>query len=214
MKHINDILKEFGLEIPEDKKADFEKAVLENYKTVAEVESLQTKLSNAETANKDLKEKYDTDIGTRDNDLKDLQKKLKDAQAAGVDTEKFTELETELKNLRSAYDTDKKAYEEQLAKQAHEFLVREAAGSIKFTSNSAKKAFIADALAEETICNKDGKLTGFDDFLNNYKETDADAFVADEPDQNQPPQTPPDFSSKSGSTSNPEPESFEHPLVL
>ena len=33
MKNIYEIMKSFGLEVPEDKKADFDKAVLENYKT-------------------------------------------------------------------------------------------------------------------------------------------------------------------------------------
>ena len=33
MKNIFEIMKEYGLEVPEDKKKDFEKAVLENYKT-------------------------------------------------------------------------------------------------------------------------------------------------------------------------------------
>lgn len=214
MKHIVDILKDFGLEVPAEKKEEFEKSVLENYKTVAELESLQSKLSNAEKANEDLKEKYETDLGKRDDDLKDLQKKLKEAQAAGVDAEKFAELETELKTLRSTYDTDKKAYEEKLAQQAHEFLVREAAGAIKFTSNSAKKAFIADALADETICNKDGKLTGFDDFVTSYRETDADAFVPDEPEQPSEPTTPPDFSGRSGGSNSSDPGTFVMPQIL
>lgn len=49
MKNIYDILKDFGLEIPEEKKADFDKAVIENYKTVAEVDKLKNKLTTAET---------------------------------------------------------------------------------------------------------------------------------------------------------------------
>ena len=37
MKNIHEILKEIGIEIPEDKKASFNTAVNENYKTVAEI---------------------------------------------------------------------------------------------------------------------------------------------------------------------------------
>lgn len=44
MENIFKIMKDFGIEMPEDKKADFEKSVLENYKTVndynKQVESL------------------------------------------------------------------------------------------------------------------------------------------------------------------------------
>ena len=38
MKNIHTILSELGVSIPEDKKAEFDKAVAENYKTVAEYE--------------------------------------------------------------------------------------------------------------------------------------------------------------------------------
>lgn len=46
MKNIFEIAKEFGLEVPEDKKKDFEKAVLENYKTVADYEKQTDKVTN------------------------------------------------------------------------------------------------------------------------------------------------------------------------
>ncbi len=42
MKNIHDILKELGIEIPADKKAEFDAAVNENYKTVAEADKLRT----------------------------------------------------------------------------------------------------------------------------------------------------------------------------
>ena len=61
MKNILEIMKDYGIEVPEDKKKDFEKSVLENYKTVADynkqVESLnkanETIKSN-DTAMKEL----------------------------------------------------------------------------------------------------------------------------------------------------------------
>ena len=213
MKDIFAILGEFGLEVPEDKKESLKAAVLENYKTVAELETLQTKLSNAETAKNELKEQYEQDTLKRDKDLKDLQKALKEAQAAGDDSGKLSELEAELKTLRETYNTDKQAYEQKLAKQAHEFLIREAAGNIKFTSTSAKKSFITDAIADETIMSKDGKLTGFDDFLNAYKEADANAFVAEQTEPESKP-TPPDFSGKSNTSGSAEPEAFVYPTLL
>lgn len=46
MKNIFEIAKEFGLEVPEDKKKDFEKAVLENYKTVADYEKQTDKVTS------------------------------------------------------------------------------------------------------------------------------------------------------------------------
>jgi len=48
MKNIFEIMKEFGFEVEEDKKKDFEKAVLENYKTSADYDVQAEKLKTAE----------------------------------------------------------------------------------------------------------------------------------------------------------------------
>ena len=59
MKNIHEILKGIGIEVPEDKKEAFDKAVLENYKTVNEVEVVREKLATAEKERDTIKEKYD-----------------------------------------------------------------------------------------------------------------------------------------------------------
>lgn len=78
MKNIHTILSELGITIPEDKKADFDKAVAENYKTVAEVEKKVNRLiedlaaekKRADTAVETLKgfEGKDFDAITRERD--------------------------------------------------------------------------------------------------------------------------------------------------
>ena len=73
MKNIFEIMKEYGLEVPEDKKTDFEKAVLENYKTVKDYEKQVEKLNEAN----------DT-IKANDTAMKDLEEKLKDFKDADV----------------------------------------------------------------------------------------------------------------------------------
>lgn len=52
MKNIHTILSEFGFSIPEDKRADFDKAVAENYKTSAEFEKKVNKLTDDLAAEK------------------------------------------------------------------------------------------------------------------------------------------------------------------
>lgn len=47
MKNIFEIMKEYGLEVPADKQKDFEKAVLENYKTVTDYNNQTEKLAVA-----------------------------------------------------------------------------------------------------------------------------------------------------------------------
>ena len=52
MKNIHTILSELGITIPEDKKAEFDKAVAENYKTAAEFEKKVKRLTeDLDTAN-------------------------------------------------------------------------------------------------------------------------------------------------------------------
>lgn len=57
MVNIHEILKNIGIEIPEDKKTEFDKAVTENYKTIAEVKKINDKL---DVANDDLAQTKDT----------------------------------------------------------------------------------------------------------------------------------------------------------
>ena len=52
MKNIHTILSEYGITIPEDKKAEFDKAVAENYKTTAEHEKKVTRLTDDYNAEK------------------------------------------------------------------------------------------------------------------------------------------------------------------
>ena len=192
MKNIHEILKSVGIEVSADKKEAFDKEVLENYKTVSEVNLIRGKLENAESERDTYKNKYDEDIKKRDADLEDLQKKLKNA---GVDAEKLKTLETDLATLKKTYEESKGEYEKKLADQAYEFALKQKVDGLKFSSNSAKKAFIADAMKEEMKI-KDGELQGFDSFVKSYKENDAGAFISEEPNK----QDPPHFSGKSTGT--------------
>ena len=94
MKNIFDIMKEFGIEVPEDHKKDFEKAVLENYKTMADYDKQTEKLNKAN----------DT-IKASDTAMKDLQTKLdeyKDVDVSALN-QRITDLETEKGNFESDY---------------------------------------------------------------------------------------------------------------
>lgn len=74
MKNITTILSELGITVPEDKTADLNKAVAENYKTVAEYDKLNGKLTTmterATTAENTLKgfDGKDFDAITRERD--------------------------------------------------------------------------------------------------------------------------------------------------
>lgn len=59
MKNIFEIMKEYGIEVPEEKKKDFEKSVLENYKTVSDYDTQAEKLKTAEEKVTTLTENLD-----------------------------------------------------------------------------------------------------------------------------------------------------------
>lgn len=215
MKNIYEILKGMGIELPADKKESFEKAFNENYKTVAEVDNLNKKITKAEEERDSYKKKYDTDIATRDTDLANLKKQL---EGAGVDKTKLDELTTQLATLQTNYDNAKTEHQKQLIQQKKEFLIREKVGNLKFSSNSAKKTFLADVIAKDLPVDGDNIL-GFEDFVKVYKEQDAGAFVAEDDNNGAGGDgKQPKFSSKSGGSGkdddhNPENNKPNRPII-
>ena len=111
----------------------------------------------------DLKQQITTLTAERDtarNNLSDANKKLE-----GYDPEWRTKAEKA--------ENDAKAQVEELQ---HDFAAQTAAAGVKFSSESAKKAFLGDLKAKKLPL-QDGKLLGFEDYLKNYKETDPGAFA-------------------------------------
>ena len=177
MKNIIDICKEFGIEVPADKHADFLKAVNGEYKTVAEHGKVLEKL-NAATKRADTAEEA----------LKGFE---------GIDPAKVNEQIAEAnKTVKEAQEAAQKQIEERDFNDA----LRNAMDGIKFTSTAAKRAFEADVRAH---CSKvkDGTIIGFSDVLASAKKEDASAFV-DENQQNME-QNRAKFTTSNGNSGNP-----------
>lgn len=95
MKNIFEIMKEYGLEVPDDKKKDFEKAVLENYKTATDYDNQTKKLETA-----------DATIKANDTAIAELKKQLegfKDVDVTALN-QRITDLEAEKENIKKEYD--------------------------------------------------------------------------------------------------------------
>lgn len=94
MKNIYDILKDFGLEVPEDKKADFDKAWKENYRTKAEYEKAVSQRdeykTSLDTVNTKLKEFDGVDVADLKGQIATLQGDLKkkDAEYAAKEADR------------------------------------------------------------------------------------------------------------------------------
>lgn len=72
-----------------------------------------------------------------------------------------------------------------------------AAGIGNFSSNGARKAFVAD-LTEKGLKLENGKLLGLDDFVTEYKTNDPGAFAPETPPPDEPPANLPYFSKGTG----------------
>lgn len=96
MKNIKDITEELGIELDEAKLGELEKAVLENYRTVAEVESKQSRIIDLEgqlaTANEALEAAKNADVTNAD-EVKAMREKIAAYEAADEERKAQTEEE-------------------------------------------------------------------------------------------------------------------------
>lgn len=126
MKNIFEIMKEYGLEVPEDKKKEFEKTVLENYKTMTDYDNQAKKL---DAANETIK--------ANDTAMKDLQDKLdgfKDVDVSGLN-QRINDLETEKANIQRDYDA-------KIADRDFNDLVKESIAAVKGKNPKAITALL------------------------------------------------------------------------
>ena len=131
MKNIFEIMKEYGLEVPEDKKKDFEKAVLDNYKTVTDYDNQTKKLEAA-----------DATIKANDAAMAELKKQLegfKDVDVTALN-QRITDLETEK-------ETIKKEYDDKIADRDFNDILKDSIASVKGRNAKAITALLdIDAL--------------------------------------------------------------------
>lgn len=116
-------------------------------------------------------------LAARDADITDLQGKLTAAQA---DATKLADVQTQLTGLQAKYTKDQQDWATKTAKQRKEFMVREKANGLQFTSAAAKRDFLGQANGKDFQL--DGEtLMGYEDFLTKYKAENPGAFVEEAP---------------------------------
>lgn len=157
MKNIYDILKDFGMEVPEDKKTDFDKAWKENYRT---------------------KSDYDKVAGQRDDyktSLDTVNEKLKEFE--GVDVE---DLKGQIATLQGDL---KKKDDEYAAKEADRVFNEILKEAIKAAGGRNDKAVMALLDVKALKASKD-QSADIKKALDAARESDAYLFGADEPFRN------------------------------
>lgn len=156
MQNIIEILKSNGIEVPEDKVASINKAVSENYKTVSEFDKKVSKLENERDSFKDRAESAEETL-------------------KGFDGKNLDEITRERDEWKQKAENAEKDYTAKMAEHEKQELLKEAFADIEFTSESAKKAIMAQIASEVNVVN--GRLRGFNEALEDAKKSDASAFV-------------------------------------
>lgn len=156
MKNIVEICKDFGFEIPADKVADFNKAVAENYKTIAEHDKKVGKIEAERDAFKGRAE-------TAEDTLRGFE---------GKDFDGITKDRDEWKKKAEQFEQD---YNNKMAAHEKNELLKEAFADIEFTSESAKRAVYARVEKETSVINS--QLRGFHEAIEAARKDDAAAFV-------------------------------------
>lgn len=163
MENIHAILKKYGIEVPADNKADFDKDIAANYKTQSEFEK---KLSKVEGERDNYKQQLDTATET-----------LKGFEGVDIET-----MRTQLKEWETKANNAEKDYLAKLEARDFEDALKAAMEGYKFTSEAARKAVMSEVKGAGLKL-KDGKILGLADLMDSIKESDASAFV----DEGNPP---------------------------
>ena len=166
MKNITEILKELGITVPEDKAAELQKQVAENYKTVAEFDK---KVGRLETERDGYKSQLDT--------ANETLKKFEGVDADGI--------KAELAAAQKKAEEAEKNLKDQLEERDYNDALKACMAGVRFSSNAAKAA-VMENIRKQGLKRDGDKLLGFEDAIKAAKEADPDAFAAEE-DPNTPP---------------------------
>lgn len=110
-----------------------------------------------------------------------LQERLDTAQDTlnGFEGVDLATIQSDLAKYKKQAEDAEKDYNEKLAQRDFEDALKVELESVRFSSEAAKKAVVAE-IREAGLKVKNGKIMGLSDFLSQVKEKDASAFVNEE----------------------------------
>lgn len=118
----------------------------------------------------------------------DIEKQKTAFSALTAERDGLKERLEEANGKLEGYDPEWKTKADQAQSQADQkiadiqrgYVLKEHSAGLKFTSESARKAFLSDLEAAKLPL-QDEKLLGFEDFVKQYRESDPGAFAPDKP---------------------------------
>lgn len=150
------MLTEAGLEVPEE---------------------LLSKLKGSWVSEQEMTRKVQKAEADRDNYKSQLDTATETLK--GFEGKDFDAMTKEIEDWKAKATQAEADYKADLAKRDYQDAISKLVEDVKFSSNSAKKAFVQD-LTTNPLQLRDGKVLGFDDYLKSAKESDPDAFISAE----------------------------------
>lgn len=154
-------------------------------KVISELEKLGFKLTDEQkdaikkSMGEELysKQELDKKVGKVETERDEYKERAETAEDTlkGFDGKDLDAITKERDEWKIKAENAKKEYDGKIAEREKNDLLKEACEGIKFSSESARKAIMADIAASVSV--KDGKLIGFNDLLEDAKKRDASAFV-------------------------------------
>lgn len=154
-------------------------------KVISELEKLGLKLTDEQkdaikkSMGEELysKQELDKKVGKVETERDEYKARAETAEDTlkGFDGKDLDAITKERDEWKIKAENAKKEYDGKIAEREKNDLLKEACEGIKFSSESARKAIMADIAASVSV--KDGKLIGFNDLLEDAKKRDASAFV-------------------------------------
>ena len=163
MQRLIETLKEFGIEIPEDKQSEVKSALSKHYKNLAEHEKAIKKL--------------ETDRDTWKSKAETAEKTLKGFESVDLDT-----MKTELSNWKAKAENAEKEAQKQIYERDFSDALKAELENIKFTSEAAKRDVMSQIKAADLKL-KEGKILGLNDLIDQIKKEDSSAFVDEQQQQ-------------------------------
>lgn len=145
---ILEMLKQAGVELPEDKRGDFDKEFRKAYKSVAELNKVKDELKAKSAEVEDLTQKIEESTKSTGS-LEELKKQYED---------KIAGLTTELSDIK------------------YNSLLGKALAGIEFSSERVKNSVLADIKAKGFKETDKGELDGINDFLKELYEKEPTTF--------------------------------------
>ena len=108
----------------------------------------------------------------------DITAKVNEITTLKAEKTTLTEQLSTANSKLEGYDPEWKAKAEQVAALEKGYALERKASGLKFSSESARKAFIAEAKAQN-FAMKDGEILGFDDYVKTFKAADPSAILPD-----------------------------------